>query len=208
MCTVSDWLALHELKAPVLRDILTAYYMGELKDHPSVVEDLPTPPNAAPKLGSQAECFETYVIPALVEGFPEQVNIGQRVQSCEFKELADPKSCWPYTVDCGAGQSPLVVMNWGGQPTDLMCWAHEAAHALQIILSGTDTMPPIARETCAFLGELLLLRFVQKSDPALRQRQRLSNGIVFERRIRNETSAIRGDGSANRHSHQLLPQVS
>ena len=167
MCTVSDWLALHELKAPVLRDILTAYYMGELKDYPSKVEDLPTPPNAAPKLGSQSECFETYVIPALVDGCPEQVNFRQRLQSCKFNDLADPKSCWPHTVDRGLGQPPLIVMNWGGQAADLICLAHEAAHALQIILSGNDTMPPIARETCAFIGERLLLRFVEKSDPVL-----------------------------------------
>jgi len=165
--TISDWLTLHDLKAPVLRDVLTAYYMGELKDHLSEVEELPTPPNAALRLGSQAECFKTYVIPALVEGFSEQVNLGQILQSSEFKELADFKVCWPYTVDRGVDLPPLVVMNWGGQPTDLMCLAHEAAHALQIILSGNDTMPPIARETCAFIGELLLLRFAQKNDPAL-----------------------------------------
>lgn len=141
--------------------------MGELKDQLPQVAELPTPPNAVSKLGSQAECFETYVIPALAEGFPEQVNIEQRLQNCELKDLADPKSCWPYTVDRGVDLPPLVVMNWGGQPTDLMCLAHEAAHALQIILSGNDTMPPIARETCAFIGELLLLRFVEKNDPVL-----------------------------------------
>ncbi len=169
MFTVSKWLNLHNLQAPVIRDVLTACYMGELQDRPSEVEELPVQQDGELCLGTQQACFEGYVAPALTTGFPEHANIAKILQSIEFKELADAQDYQPHTIDRGVALPPLVVMHWSGNPEDLMCLAHEAAHALQIALSGKNTMPPIARETCAFIGELLLLRFTQKNDPVLYQ---------------------------------------
>lgn len=58
-------------------------------------------------------------------------------------------------------------MGWHGTPDDLICLAHEAAHALQILLSDHALMPPLARETCAFLGELILINHIRKNDAEL-----------------------------------------
>ncbi|WP_299084101.1 hypothetical protein [uncultured Ruegeria sp.] len=167
MFTISDWLALHDLQASALRNVLTAHYMGELKDHLLEAEELPATKTAAARLRSQEECFKTYVVPALAAGFPENSGVAKILQCSEFKSLTEGQVYRPQTVDRGSVLPPVIVMDWRTRPEDLMCLAHEAAHTLQIILSGHDTMPPIARETCAFIAELLLLRFVQKNDPAL-----------------------------------------
>ena len=61
----------------------------------------------------------------------------------------------------------MIVMDWRGGPDDLICLAHEAAHALQIMLSNHMMMPPLARETCAFLGELFLIEYSREHSPSL-----------------------------------------
>ncbi|WP_299751236.1 hypothetical protein [uncultured Tateyamaria sp.] len=167
MLTVADWLLLHGLHAPVLRDVLTAYYMGELPDCLLEDEELPIAQSTAPCVGSKEECFENYVIPALVEGFPGNSDIAKTLRSSEFKSLTIEQVFHPNTLDLGVTLSLADVMCWRARPEDLMYLARETAHTLQVLLSGPDTMPPIARETCKFIGELLLLRFVQKHDPAV-----------------------------------------
>ncbi len=167
MFTVFDWLVLHDVQASALRDVVTAYYMGQLQDRLPEVDEQPTRQNVTFSLGSQDYCFKTYVIPALSGGFLNSKDVATILQSGEFKSLATGQVYRVNTVHRGAELPPVNVVNWRGRPEDLMCLAHEAAHALQIKLSGYDTMPPIARETCAFIGELLLLRFAQKNNPAL-----------------------------------------
>jgi len=58
-------------------------------------------------------------------------------------------------------------MVWQGQPNDLICLAHEVAHAVQINLSNHAFMPPMAREVCAFLGELAVIEHAYDLSPDL-----------------------------------------
>lgn len=78
----------------------------------------------------------------------------------DFQPLNNSQQA-PYTAYQEGDESPVIFMDWSGQPDDILCLAHEAAHALQILLSNHELMPPIARETCAFIGELLLLDYVK-----------------------------------------------
>ena len=73
----------------------------------------------------------------------------------------------PHTINHGMGLPPEIRMSWQGSPADLVCLAHEVAHAVQLQLSAGSFMPPVARETCAFLGELVLIDWARKNDTHL-----------------------------------------
>lgn len=85
----------------------------------------------------------------------------------EFSTLATECDGLPHTVDRGPDQPVLIALNWEGSPDDVICLAHEVAHAVQIILSDHKQMPPLAREVCAFLGELLVIAHARTAAPDL-----------------------------------------
>jgi cytolysin-activating lysine-acyltransferase len=168
MFKVLDWLALHSLNAPLALDIITAYQFGFLSSSPSCslaptyVQDENSLANVPI---SRMEAFNDLVIPALMNTFNNAYAIKAILEAIEFKRLTESPLNIPHTIDLGKTKSPLVVMNWQCLPEDLICLAHEASHALQITMSNGSAMPPVARETCAFLGELSLIAYVAKNHP-------------------------------------------
>lgn len=73
----------------------------------------------------------------------------------------------PYTIDRGPNCPPQIHLPWTHTVQDLMWLMHEVSHAAQLALSEHRTMPPIARETCAFLGELALIDYAKDFHPKL-----------------------------------------
>ncbi len=167
MRRVEDWLDLHMLDAALVHDVLAAYRAGTLSSHPFPEQALRDQMEETVRLPAQSECFADIVVPALASGLDENAEVMEALHGIEFAELPADGPSIPYAVDPGSGDPPVVVMAWQGRVEDLACLAHECAHALQIRLSGHDTMPPVARETCAFLGELLLVDHAGRHDLAL-----------------------------------------
>ena len=127
----------------------------------------------------------------------------------EFTEPADTENVSPpYTADLGKGQAPRVEMAWHGTFDDVICLAHEAAHALQILLSKHETMPPVARETCAFLGELAVIDHARMQLPdlfgALCDVWRKENEAYLGRDLTALSAAI-ADPSTPYHYRQNYP---
>ena len=60
---------------------------------------------------------------------------------------------------------PEIVVLEPASPADLLSLAHEAAHAAQLILSRGSFMPPLAREACAFLGEIAFVEWMRQHEP-------------------------------------------
>ena len=164
MNRIEDWLELHRLDATLVQDVLAAYRAGALSSQPLPASDAP---DATVRLPARHECFVNIVVPALVGSLDDDVDVRDALHDIEFAELHSDGPRNPHTVDPGNGGPPIVVMAWRGRVDDLACLAHECAHALQIRLSGHDTMPPVAREACAFLGELLLVDHASRHNPAL-----------------------------------------
>ena len=154
---IADWLSLHQLQPAMIQDVISATRAGVLLAGPVRPNDCEASQKARIDLGSQQECFRSYVIPAFVDGFNGLSEIQHILNGIDFICGASPQIQIPYTTDQGRGMPPRVALDWRRRVEDLTCLAHEAAHALQIVLSDHDMMPPVARETCAFLGELLLL---------------------------------------------------
>jgi hypothetical protein len=72
----------------------------------------------------------------------------------------------PHVIDYGHGRNPTVTMAWKNDAESLMHLVHEVSHALQINLSQDSKMPPLAREVCAFLGELSLMAYIHRHGPS------------------------------------------
>lgn len=73
----------------------------------------------------------------------------------------------PFTYDNGPGHLPFVSCDYRGSAADILDVVHEFTHALQIVVSHGDPMPPVARETCAFLGEAILIDWARRHRPTL-----------------------------------------
>ena len=167
MHQMKDWLGLHGLDVTLVQDVLAAFRAGALSSQPFPALVPPCETDPTVRLSARHECFEDIVVPALACGLDDDAKVMDALHSIEFAALPTDGPRIPHTIDPGRGGPPVVVMEWHGRVDDLACLAHECAHALQIRLSGHDMMPPVAREACAFLGELLLVDHARRHDSAL-----------------------------------------
>ena len=165
MALIGEWLQLHGCKAETVSDCVEIIETGRLFLDivgVEVVERL------GPRLGytSRDEALEAAIYPSMSAALGlDNDGLGEIVRSIHFADAIAEEE--PHTIDHGGGQPIEVCMSWGNSVADLMCLAHEVAHAFQLRLSEGSFMPPVARETCAFLGELALINWAAKNDPNL-----------------------------------------
>ncbi len=167
MHSFSDWRHLHGIDAATLEDIIAAFRSGAVSTQPYTPSEITSRRGDGPSLAKQNECYEKLVIPAFLSAFGNSARVLAALTSTRFTGFDEEDAKVPYTLDCGKGDAPRIVMSWWGRPADLICLAHETAHALQIILSDHERMTPLARETCAFLGELLVIEHARRHHPSL-----------------------------------------
>ena len=145
--TVQDWIDLHRLTSQeVLNycDVIRQRFQSQRHD--------------ASRNGSKSLSFdieqslEHLVLPALGDllsvASSEKHNLSAvKIIKHEAGDLDLPFTEWDTKTN-----APASHMVWSGTADDLMCLAHEMAHAAQMILSKGAFMPPVAREACAFFG--------------------------------------------------------
>lgn len=112
--------------------------------------------------GTQA-AFHGRVAPAL----DTVLGLCVDLSSVALRAVDDEPAFLPHTIDNGPHGAPEIVVRSPRTPADLLCLAHEAAHAAQALLCGGRFMPPLAREACAFLGEIALVEWARANEPAL-----------------------------------------
>lgn len=158
--TVQDWLELHELTSEEV-----------IKCCSIIGQKFQTNGTKSSRYQSKSlsfdlkQSFELLVLPALREllGIANLYNLS-RIKIVRYKtgELDLPFTEWNDRAN-----TPIVHLVWSGTAADLICLAHETAHALQMILSNGAFMPPVVRETCAFLGELALIQHAKTKSGTL-----------------------------------------
>jgi len=164
--SVDEWGRLHNLEKGVLEGILAGLRSGTLMSLPAMFRSVSIEAGAdASGLRSRDICLDTYIKPAFSQYFDNFQSLDAALAGIEFRDNPDENA--PHTRDDGPECNPVIVMTWQNRPEDLICFAHEVAHALQIGLSDHAFMPPVAREVCAFLGELILLDWVQEQNDTL-----------------------------------------
>lgn len=167
--TFLDWSALHGFDAGTICDCLAALDSnGNLFDlaefyGPEGRDDLVHCPL---EIGHLTTALQAVVSPALAVLFQGR-DLEAMIAAIEWGTIDDVEMARPHTLDHGVNRAPEIRMAWRGSASALMCLAHEVAHAVQLQLSAGSFMPPVARETCAFLGELALIDWVRKNNPDL-----------------------------------------
>ncbi|MDD7973820.1 hypothetical protein [Roseinatronobacter alkalisoli] len=157
---VSEWLALHGLNPELVQDIISAYRASELRTTPAFsMPEISAIEHKAS--GDQHAAFLAIVQPALLGALNDSASVKAALAKIAFVAPSD-NSQTPHVIDHGHGRTPTVSMAWKNDAESLMHLTHEVAHALQINLSQGNKMPPLAREVCAFLGELTLMAYVHR----------------------------------------------
>lgn len=177
--TVSDWLAVNCIEKQSVNEILkkTSRYKVEIEQkHVShQMYDCVTANSAWTKC-AEAACR---VLPDL----KHEIN-AVKAEAPKCLEPKPGKQARPFTCDFGFGSLPFVSLNYHGTDKDILSMAHEFGHALQIVASwqqSCKSMPPLARECCAFFLELAFIDSFEESMPTLVQSHRASDDVYFGR---------------------------
>ena len=162
---IADWLHVHVLDHDTVYDCLAAVDGGQ------IVFDVQGVVPVKGALGDAGNTSVGVVLtsvigPALAPLLGMETSaVADLIASIRWGDVSEDGH--PHTIDHGTGQPPEIRMFWQGSAADLICLAHEVAHAVQLQLSAGSFMPPVARETCAFLGELALIDWARRTDTPL-----------------------------------------
>jgi hypothetical protein len=171
MADLAQWLRRHDMIASDISDCLAAYRSGEIPPFPVQWMVSASPPEHSPLDMARDKAFANLLRPAFAFGFGRQLDVSTLLDRISFLEPQDPGTP-PHTEDRGSDAAPIVRLRWRATPEDLICLAHETGHALQIMMGKAEVMPPLAREVCAFLGEMILIEFVRREGSPLFARLR------------------------------------
>lgn len=163
--SVGDWLALHDLDTDFASEAARFTQCH-----------LPTPfkfPTQRIPVGRNSVCYKPHefvnivVIPAL-SNLVGSNDVGNLLKSTEIK-IVDQESLpeGPYIIHKSGHGNSVIFISWESDAEHALLLAHEVSHALQVQLSTESPMPPLAREMCAFLGELAVLDFASTFDDDL-----------------------------------------
>lgn len=160
--TLQDWLELHALTSEEVLDycgvIRQKFRFGkhnEARDHSKCLSfDL-------------EQSLERLVLPAFRDLLGAAVSEAHNLSAVQIVKHKSGELDLPFTEWDAKANAPAIHLVWSGTADDLMCLAHEVAHAAQMILSKGAFMPPVAREACAFLGELALIQYAKTDSPAV-----------------------------------------
>ncbi|MGJ8597159.1 hypothetical protein [Sulfitobacter sp.] len=155
--TILDWLTINELTA-----LQCQQYLEVGSD---TIRRIEHPEQSAFDV-IETEVAWQQTADAFLLSLPSLAEEIRQVCDCAPKCLADKSEKIPqaFTYDLGEDTLPFVSVPYQGRPFDLLAMAHEFGHALQIVSSKNSKMPPVARECCAFLGEVFLLDYLKRIE--------------------------------------------
>lgn len=159
---MQDWLDLHQLE---LEEV--AGYCEMIANMP-LLGDQTLDASHADNLRFDFDgCLDNLVKPSLVRLLKGSGDVAKMISDAKISLYKPDKIAIPYTEYCEDIGAPRIHLAWTGEAKDIICLVHECAHAVQMLMSNFEFMPPIARETCAFLGELSLIRLARQLNRTL-----------------------------------------
>ena len=129
---ISEWLCLHELKSDTVSDCIGCIESGHLQLD---LDGRQEGQGAAAQSGFESLdlALSTVIIPSISAALCMDSSVfAAAVQSIGWNDVSAGEL--PHTIDNGIGQPPEIRMSWQGSVSDLMCLAHEVAHAIQLKL--------------------------------------------------------------------------
>ena len=144
--SLADWLALHGLDPAELRSRLA------LMQAPAAI--------ATPDPALAKDAVLPMVLDALGRALPGAEPVLQRLKTDVQIDLSPDPARFPraFTLHDDGRGLPFVSCPLKGRMSDLLLVMHELGHACQSLAAGRADLPPVQRETAAYLAEELLLR--------------------------------------------------
>lgn len=167
---VSDWQLVHKFEDDFLADfceVAGRYYLDDTSFFRSR-DEVKKPVSI--ERWSSAEWLDRAISPAIAGKFEDCARARNLISSINWLPLSAINSSKPVTVFEKADKAPTIYFDWTGSDADILCLAHEVAHAVQLALSNHVFMAPIAREFCAFLGEKILIDWLADHNAEMHQR--------------------------------------
>ena len=150
---MADWLALHGLQRDDCRMRLAIATVG--------------PMGAVPDPAFPVAEGISVVLAAMEQALPSAKDILGRIRTEVRIDLAPDLQRFPraFTLHDDGRGLPYISCPVRGRCSDLLLVAHEIGHACQLLACPTSNLPPVLRETAAYLAEELVCA---SSGPALR----------------------------------------
>ena len=162
------WLTLNELTVQHTLDILAAILPFDGSELPKLDRTTSLPFNADTAWNICAD--------AMVARYPSLAEEIEAVRAHCVRDL-DPdvsNTTAPFADYCSLTGLDIVSCRYQQRPSDLLTLAHEFAHVVQNYCSrlhssqdGGSLAAPVAREACAFLGEMNLLDSLRATESPL-----------------------------------------
>jgi len=111
----------------------------------------------------QIDFLNTKLAPALNKALGTSINL----ENVSVMKLSESREDRPHALFSEKEQRASIYLDWNSTPDAAICLAHEMGHAAHYIMSGASDMPPVARETCAFLSELIVLDAMRENQDSL-----------------------------------------
>lgn len=150
---MADWLALHGLQRDDCRMRLAIAAVG--------------PMGAVPDPAFPVAEGISVVLAAMEQALPSAKDILGRIRTEVRIDLAPDLQRFPraFTLHDDGRGLPYISCPVRGRCSDLLLVAHEIGHACQVLACPTSNLPPVLRETAAYLAEALVCA---SAGPALR----------------------------------------
>lgn len=163
---MADWLALHGLQRDDCRMRLAIAAVG--------------PMGAVPDPAFPVAEGISVVLAAMEQALPSAKDILGRIRTEVRIDLAPDLQRFPraFTLHDDGRGLPFISCPLKGRSSDLLLLAHEIGHACQSLASGKPDLPPVQRETAAYLAEELVCA---SSGPALRSIHRVRTARIMAR---------------------------
>ncbi len=166
----NNWLRINDLN----QNQVSQFCNNNKLEQNSIVDS----DNEVNKIEVSAEQAWSLCAQAQLTALPLQSELILRVRDftlTHFKEENNKDSSsnqQAYALDHGGDKPAEVSCSYSQTADDLILMMHEFSHAVQLMLSYANNvndlvMPPVARECCAFIGELALLEFTSVNNPYL-----------------------------------------
>jgi hypothetical protein len=151
---MADWLALHGLGAEDCRALLS-----------SAPGEVPHPAPEDPAL-SVTEAWPL-VLQAMGRTLPSAAGLLARIGTEVRVDLSPDPRRFPraFTLHDDGRGLPFISCPVKGRLSDLLMLAHELGHACQIVASGRSDLPPLLRETAAYLAEEQVCAAIAEAEP-------------------------------------------
>lgn len=156
--TLAGWLRMHALSAQTCKTLLNL-----------TPQPMPVPDRSAPAMIPDGPTLWSRTADCLAQELPTLEGEIRKVAEQTRVDFAPDRQKYPrpFTLHIPVQGHIHVSCPLTGEAQDVLTVAHEFGHALQLTCCPKTALPPVLRETCAFVVEAVVAARPDQHDTAL-----------------------------------------